>query len=848
MVNPPRQWRVAEFSFEVRDEKAYPPTAVEMTVTFRGPTGDEFAVPAFWDGGRSWKVRFMPDRAGDWTYTTVAVEGDSVVLDSLFNSPIMHGGEAARRVDLDIRGYPELRLYVDDAADGTAYDHADWADAELVRADGSIIRLDTLDPIHARQGYKKLGRGTNVEGRPLGIGGRVFSHGLGTHARSEIIYRLPPDIVRFRAWVGVDDVIGKHGSVRFHVACKRPRPEQAVRRRIPGLDGQQGTFSVAPPEGDNPLYRHGGILKVASNHRYLTYTDGTPFYWLGDTWWFCPSDLMPIDGSSNPAIPSAYKHCIAKRRGQGFTIVQMDFLGRIDGKSAFEDFSQTHTVDVSFWQKVDRYMAVANAAGIIPVVGLGWVGRPLFLDEWKILWRYMVARYGACGVTWLICGEYNVQHTSDKKIAETMKLGAFIKRIDPWKRAMTVHPWYFRGDRHQAWREAWYDFIMFQGGHGDAPPLDVYEQAWSSTPMRPVLEGECAYEGIHTFTADDVRNRAWRAFQAGCFGYTYGSQGLWYPAQNKEDTRTKEWGKPTPWWIALERPGADHLGHMRTILESIAWWRLAPLAGAVSTDSALDHGTALDKVIDLTDRFEAAKYEHALWCKLLRHSTVAGDLPEIELHPTNSPNPATLTWRGLVLPAVRAGEKLWLVSALGMDPGVNFDDPKHPCDGVVYKVVVNDKEMLRQHRKAKEWSYVCLDMTEFAGQTITLILATEAGKNSNWDHARFRAPIIVRTSGTDKPALGELYTLPLPMSVLVKADGKDTFVLYFSAGDRQSHSGLRLHGLAPDRKYEAVWHDPRTGASRPAGPIRCGKEDTSAPLPQPPDQRDWVLILRARAT
>jgi len=62
-----------------------------------------------------------------------------------------------------------------------------------------------------------------------------------------------------------------------------------------GLHAQEGEFSALPPAGDNHLYQHGGILKVSRNKRYLTYSDGAPFFWLGDTWWFCPSDLVPID-------------------------------------------------------------------------------------------------------------------------------------------------------------------------------------------------------------------------------------------------------------------------------------------------------------------------------------------------------------------------------------------------------------------------------------------------------------------------------------------------------------------------------------------------------------------------
>ncbi len=843
-TDAPRQWRVSEFTFSGREDYPYPPLAVHLIATFRGPGGAVYPVPGFWDGGRTWRVRFMPDRPGKWTFETEAVEGETVALDSLFDSGVMHGGEPARRVDVDIRGLRELRLTVDDAGDGTGYDHADWADARIIDADGKTTWIETLKPLKARQGYRKLGLGTNVFGGKLKIAGRTFEHGLGTHASSEVIYRLPPAGARFQAWVGVDAVIGRHGSVRFRVVRQRVLTANAG-RHDPGLDGRRGAFTVAPARGENPLFRHGGVLRVSPNHRFLTYTDGTPFYWLGDTWWFCPSDLMPIDGSSNPAIPSAYKHCIAVRRRQGFTVVQMDFLDRIKGKSAFADFARTRTVDVPFWRSVDRYFAVANAAGIIPVVGMGWAGNPLGLDEWKVLWRYMIARYGACGVTWLICGEYNVRNTSDAKIAETLKLGAFIKSLDPWKRAMTIHPWYFRGDRRQAWKETWYDFIMLQGGHGDAPPLDVYYAARKSTPPRPVLEGECAYEGIHEFTAADVRNRAWRAFQAGCFGYTYGSHGLWYPGQNEKDTRFKEWGKPTPWWIALERPGAEHLGRMHAILGTLPWWRLEPLPAAVSLDAgdAADE-TSVRMIVDLTARFDAAESANDLWCKVFRHPWAAIDLPEIELHPKGGPAAATLTWRDLSLPATAPDKALRLVLATGMDLGANLNDPKHPSDGVTYGVIANGQELLREHRKSKQWKYHCLDLTEFAGRSVTLTLTTEGGKNINWDHARFRAPVVVQTDRGNRTAFNALYTGPLPEPVLVKADGRDVFVVYYPKARGAARPRLLLHGLAPDTAYAAAWHDPRTGKATAGEAVRSRRNENAAVLPHPPDNRDWVLVLR----
>ncbi len=57
------------------------------------------------------------------------ISGDAIVR---WRSGIMHGGEAAKRVDLDVRGIAVLVLAVSDGGDGNGGDHADWADATLL--------------------------------------------------------------------------------------------------------------------------------------------------------------------------------------------------------------------------------------------------------------------------------------------------------------------------------------------------------------------------------------------------------------------------------------------------------------------------------------------------------------------------------------------------------------------------------------------------------------------------------------------------------------------------------------------------------------------------------------------
>ncbi|HWH67919.1 MAG TPA: NPCBM/NEW2 domain-containing protein, partial [Candidatus Sulfotelmatobacter sp.] len=49
-----------------------------------------------------------------------------------FDSGIMKTNQAAKTVELDLRGVKTLLLQVTDAGDGMEYDHADWAEAKFV--------------------------------------------------------------------------------------------------------------------------------------------------------------------------------------------------------------------------------------------------------------------------------------------------------------------------------------------------------------------------------------------------------------------------------------------------------------------------------------------------------------------------------------------------------------------------------------------------------------------------------------------------------------------------------------------------------------------------------------------
>ncbi len=51
----------------------------------------------------------------------------------VFNSGVITGNSMNRQAHVSVAGKQELRLIVLDGGDGNAYDHANWADARLMR-------------------------------------------------------------------------------------------------------------------------------------------------------------------------------------------------------------------------------------------------------------------------------------------------------------------------------------------------------------------------------------------------------------------------------------------------------------------------------------------------------------------------------------------------------------------------------------------------------------------------------------------------------------------------------------------------------------------------------------------
>ena len=175
-----------------------------------------------------------------------------------------------------------------------------------------------------------------------------------------------------------------------------------------GLSGVQGTIECIPYEGNLAIYQH-GFLKVHPSGRYLTYADGTPFFWLGDTHWaFAFGERW--DESNHPQMTSMFRGMADRRKEQGYNVYQTNLRSDSwkEHKSRYWKTDAADDVpDVAFYQnELDRRMQYLADLGFINALGFAWSGSiEQGVEHQKHLARYIIARYGALPVVWTLAGE-----------------------------------------------------------------------------------------------------------------------------------------------------------------------------------------------------------------------------------------------------------------------------------------------------------------------------------------------------------------------------------------------------------------------------------------------------------
>ncbi|WP_395745762.1 PVC-type heme-binding CxxCH protein [Prosthecobacter sp.] len=153
----------------------------------------------------------------------------AVAATPVFESPKITTASKERltKVDAALKGAKQLFLVVSDE-DGISCDWADWLEPKLIMADGSTQDLTKLKWKATSQGSGATHVGKSAMGKPLLVGGQTYTSGIGTHARSIIVYDLPQGVERFTAQAAIDDGGMERGgkpsnaSVKFQVYTETP--------------------------------------------------------------------------------------------------------------------------------------------------------------------------------------------------------------------------------------------------------------------------------------------------------------------------------------------------------------------------------------------------------------------------------------------------------------------------------------------------------------------------------------------------------------------------------------------------------------------------------------------------
>jgi hypothetical protein len=363
-----------------------------------------------------------------------------------------------------------------------------------------------------------------------------------------------------------------------------------------GLHNVTGNVRISRYTGENPFFKHGPI-QVAADHRYLQHSDGTPFFWLGDTWWMGLCHRLHW--------PDEVKTLAADRKKKGFNVIQIvaglypdmpPFDPRGANEAGFPWEAKFARIRPEYFDAADRRIEYLVDQGFSPcIVGAWGYFMPLMgVEKTKQHWRYLIARYGALPVVWCAAGEANLPwylakgfpYDDRKQVTEWTEVMRYIRAIDPYHRPLTIHPTGIGrlSARHATDEPALLDIDMLQTPHGqrDAvlPTVQTVQQSYADMPRMPVIDGEAAYEMLSdSLPSQWTRQMFWLCMTNGAAGHTYGANGIWQCNRRGEPHGKSPHGGDyghIPWDDAMNLPGSGQLGLGKKLFEKYEWQKFAP--------------------------------------------------------------------------------------------------------------------------------------------------------------------------------------------------------------------------------------------------------------------------------
>ncbi|MGB8115172.1 MAG: DUF4038 domain-containing protein, partial [Candidatus Sulfotelmatobacter sp.] len=337
----------------------------------------------------------------------------------------------------------------------------------------------------------------------------------------------------------------------------------------------------------------------------------------GDTWWSGMSTRLSWEG---------FQKLTADRKAKGFTVVQI-VAGLIpsDEELAPSDPGfcneggcvwdpQFKQINPKFFDYGDRRVRCLVDSEIVPVIVGAWTQAlpQMGVAKMKQHWRYIIARYGAYPVLWVVGGEvYDPPEKPGQKplafFGKTIpggwtEVARYIHATDPYHHPVTVHQ--APPNEPPLQDPSLIDFDMFQPSHMGWPSLaleveqlDVHRSR--TTVTKPEVVGEIGYERIgETHLPDFQRMAFWLSMLNGAAGHTYGAVGVWEAYTADKPFQRWKWSFLT-WEEGMNFPGSYEVGLGSKLLRQYEWWKFEP-----HPDWVTPHGTTLLEPIKNIDDFD----------------------------------------------------------------------------------------------------------------------------------------------------------------------------------------------------------------------------------------------------
>lgn len=336
------------------------------------------------------------------------------------------------------------------------------------------------------------------------------------------------------------------------------------------------------------LFTH-GQLGISKDGHSLQFTDGTPFFWLGDTGWelFHRLTLEEI------------KQYLDNRAAKGFNVIQAVALAEFDGLRKPNQYGEVPFKNLDPTQPNENYFKIVDSAvhmararnlfvGLLPTWGDKvtklWGEGPVVFDSSNayVYGKWIGNRYKKdSNIIWILGGDRPAVTDSNDWRPVWRAMAKGIIEATNHKCFITYHPW--GGDNSTSqWirNESWLDMNMFQSGHGgghDVACWDLVKRDRAYLPVKPTLDAEPNYEDHPVnpwpkwnpdsgyYRDYDVRKQTYRSVFAGACGVTYGHHAVWQFMSAREEVINY----PDRGWInAMDRPGAYQVGYLKKLIES----------------------------------------------------------------------------------------------------------------------------------------------------------------------------------------------------------------------------------------------------------------------------------------